>query len=573
MAKHLVYLRIPTHEVWIVNEDTTTDLTNFTLIGEFEHEAPVDRLEYIHNHVIWHHVRDIMYHYGITDVNAFRIYKEEISDAPTPNPDPDPVELKALTIAPNNATVGQPYNGNITGKTASSVLALSGAGAAGLSINGSTVSGTPTAAGSVTITETLTGATNTPRQSAGVITVVAAGPVIRPFSYPAPDAKYHLDFAGQRYTGGVQPDDTTNANDGRFFRQIVQPATPYYAERANGSLRRWNTGTALRITDRGLLIEPQVDYTTRALYSNDMTNAAWVKDGVTATKDQVSRSGVAGSASRLTATKDNATIIQTPAAFAAADQTMYADLRPVTGSDSIDMTIDGVTWTEVKMDKPRYDGYGRYKIPRQNVTNPVYGFRLKKAGDVVDVAFVTSDHLTFETSPFDTSSAVRRRPYDRPSTSIQGGTTTSVSSGLMDFLAEATEWGVYVEWDSLKPDHFLFGQILRPYADGSVRFSTDDTDVKGVKTPAGLTRLTVDRNAPLKNKAIGWVKDGKCYVSVNGSDVVVSSHSAGGPYTALDHKDLGSNGAGSVNMAGCIQQLVIFEKAPSNAEAKAWTTL
>lgn len=391
------------------------------------------------------------------------------------------------------------------------------------------------------------------------------------FAFPAKGAKFHLDFASSQMFGGVQPDDTTNANDGRFFRQIVTPALPMYAENKDGSLRRWASGTPFKRTDRGLLVEPAVDYTTRCLYSNDLTNAVWARDGINVTKDQVSRSGVAASASRITATKDGATIKQATT-FAAATQTMYADIRRGAGTGKLFMSIDDVTYTEVVLDKPRYNGWGRYKIPAQSVTNPVYSFRIEKSGDAFDIAFITSDTLPFETSPFDTAAAVRRRPYDRPSSSIQGGTTTSTSSGLMDFLAVANTWGVYMEWDSLKPEHFLFGQILRPFSDGSMRFSTDDTDVKGVYSSPGLVRTTVDRNAPLKNKAVGWCADGVAYLCVNGSEVF-SKNVAAGPYTALDHKDLGSNGAGAVNMAGFIQQLVIFDTPPSAAEARLWTAV
>lgn len=390
-------------------------------------------------------------------------------------------------------------------------------------------------------------------------------------AFPADGAKFHLDFAGSQFFGGVQPDDTANSNDGRFFRQQVSPALPMYAENVDGSLKRMATGTPLRRSNRGLLVEPQVEYTTRCLQSNNLSAAGWVADGIAVTYNQASRTGIANSASRLTSSKNGATILYA-ATYAQATLNMGIDIRSVSGSGVVELTLDGVTWTPVTLNKPRFNGIGRYMLPLQSVTNPVYGIRMA-SGDVIDVSFITSDTFEWEMSPFDTSGTVRRRTYDRPSTSLQGGTTTSVSSGLMDWLATATEWGVYMEWDSLKPDHFLFGQILRPFADGSMRFSTDDTDNKGVYSATGLVRKTLDRGNPLKNKALGWTKDGKCYLSVNGSDPVVSSHSAGGPYTALDHKDLGSNGAGAVNMVGYIQQLIMFEKTPSAAQAKLWTTL
>lgn len=84
--------------------------------------------------------------------------------------------LTALTLSPSTAIIGTAYSGTVTGKTAGSVLSLSGAGAAGLSVTGTAVTGTPTTAGAVNIIETLAGATNTPNTSSGVLTVAAAAP-------------------------------------------------------------------------------------------------------------------------------------------------------------------------------------------------------------------------------------------------------------------------------------------------------------------------------------------------------------------------------------------------------------
>ena len=52
-----------------------------------------------------------------------------------------------------------------------------------------------------------------------------------------------------------------------------------------------------------------------------------------------------------------------------------------------------------------------------------------------------------------------------------------------------------------------------------------------------------------------------------------SGGSSGGAYTALDHKDLGSNGAGTANMAGFIQRLAVLEAPWSDAEAKLRTAV
>jgi len=89
-----------------------------------------------------------------------------------------PPSLVALSLSPNTANVGAPYSGTVTGKTSGSTLSLTGAGSAGLSVVGSTVSGTPTTEGAVNIVETLAGATNSPRTSVGVLITGGVGPVM-----------------------------------------------------------------------------------------------------------------------------------------------------------------------------------------------------------------------------------------------------------------------------------------------------------------------------------------------------------------------------------------------------------
>ena len=85
------------------------------------------------------------------------------------------ITLAALSLTPNTAAVGSPYNGAIAGKMTGSTLSLTGAGSAGLSVIGSTVTGTPTTEGTVNVVETLAGATNSPNTSGSVLAVSAGG--------------------------------------------------------------------------------------------------------------------------------------------------------------------------------------------------------------------------------------------------------------------------------------------------------------------------------------------------------------------------------------------------------------
>ena len=103
--------------------------------------------------------------------------------------------LNALTVSPSSATVGTAYSGTINGLTSGSSIALSGDGAAGLSIAGGVITGTPTTAGAVNIVETLAGATGSPRTSSGVVTVVSNAYAIG-FAGSSTPEKYFNTFTG-----------------------------------------------------------------------------------------------------------------------------------------------------------------------------------------------------------------------------------------------------------------------------------------------------------------------------------------------------------------------------------------
>lgn len=124
---------------------------------------------------------------------------------------PPEITLGPLSLSPNTATVGVAYSGTITGKTGGSTISLTGAGAGGLSPADATVSGTPTTAGALNLVETLAGATNTPRTTNSVLTVVAP-----------PAVQYAALFGDSRLANGIFTSTTdirqTHHGIGRFLQ-------------------------------------------------------------------------------------------------------------------------------------------------------------------------------------------------------------------------------------------------------------------------------------------------------------------------------------------------------------------
>lgn len=99
--------------------------------------------------------------------------------APTLAPPPPPV-LVSLALSLATATAGAPFTASIIGKTAGSTISATSSDGTVLTVAGSVVSGTFANAGTPTITliETLAGATGSPKQTAIQITVTDAASVV-----------------------------------------------------------------------------------------------------------------------------------------------------------------------------------------------------------------------------------------------------------------------------------------------------------------------------------------------------------------------------------------------------------
>jgi hypothetical protein len=127
--------------------------------------------------------------------------------------------------------------------------------------------------------------------------------------------------------------------------------------------------------------------TNVVLWSRDLTNAAWTKSNVTATKDQAGIDGVANSATRLAATAGNGTCLQA-ITLASSSRGQSAFVKRVVGSGVVEMTTDGgSTWTAVAVTA----SWVRVSIPIQVVTNPSVGFRIVTSGDEIAVDMVQNE--------------------------------------------------------------------------------------------------------------------------------------------------------------------------------------
>jgi hypothetical protein len=135
----------------------------------------------------------------------------------------------------------------------------------------------------------------------------------------------------------------------------------------------------------------------------DMTDASWVKVNVTATKTATGITGVANSASRLTATANGGTILQTLVA-AASSRTYHCFIRRVTGTGTI-LIQQGATTLDVTASL-NSSTYTWVQLPA-SVLNSAYGITMGTSGDVIEVDFNGFEAGIEATSPIDTAGATR----------------------------------------------------------------------------------------------------------------------------------------------------------------------
>lgn len=179
----------------------------------------------------------------------------------------------------------------------------------------------------------------------------------------------------------------------------------------------------------GIRLNPEA--TNSLLHNRDLSQAAWVKTNITAARDQVGLDGASNTASRLTATASNGTVLQT-VTLASAERVTGCYVRRLVGVGNIDMTIDGgSTWVPITVGS----AWALVSIPAQTITNPSVGFRIATSADAIAVDFVQLESGAAITSPIETGAAAVTRSVGNLTISV-GGWYNPVKSSM--FVESAT---------------------------------------------------------------------------------------------------------------------------------------
>jgi hypothetical protein len=298
--------------------------------------------------------------------------------------------------------------------------------------------------------------------------------------------------------------------------------------------------------------------TNVVLWNRDLTNEAWTPTNITPAKDQTGIDGVANSASSITATAGNGTILQ---AITLASSARYqsAYMKRITGSGVVEMTTDnGSTWTPVTVTA----SWTRVLIPTQTLANPTVGFRIVTSGDAIAVDFVQNENASEgPSSPIWTTTAAVTRASD---------VCQIIGAGLVPF--QSNYGAAIVQYRSIFGNSANAGRLIAGAASGNSYIyvagsPSNFTSSNGaVALASGVSSLTT-----FKRAGFAWDKatPGRRFQATGGS----LQSDANTPNIGATTQWLGSVGGTSLFMFGHIQSLALYSRNLSNAELAARLTV
>ena len=371
-----------------------------------------------------------------------------------------------------------------------------------------------------------------------------------------------MDFKNNRYWGGFVnygTSNTLNLRNGSLMT-VANNGGNYAAPDINGIVTVYPQYAARITTGFGLWNEGQ--NTNYALHSRDLSNAAWVKVNTTAARTQIGADLLTNGATLLTATAGLATTLQ-PITLASTQVIGSAYIRRVTGTGTIEMTIDGgLGYTDItsQINSTRFTWV---QIPNQTLLNPSIGFRITTSGDAIAVDFTQLENVlasnTNATTPIITTTATSARGNELP---MFGTTGSGFNDGLriIDYYQHGRPVSVYIEVSG----NGVSGCVCKGGGNrGDIRLS-------GVcdGTVATLTSSTGSTNAVSANSGTsGRGNINKIAMRVNGAGNAVCLNAgavATGNRTVSfaglgeTHMGFGNRGAGDQSINGYIGRFTLF---------------
>jgi hypothetical protein len=294
-----------------------------------------------------------------------------------------------------------------------------------------------------------------------------AGGIIEAPSTRLNGAHISLDFLRQKYwVGNVCYRDLLKIPGVSFTRAATR-----YAKGRDGVVRLFSSGQPA-ITDQGLMISRGTG-TNRALYSRDWTNAAWTASNVTTALNATGEDGGASSATTLTSTAGNGTVLQTPSGGTSAG--FSVSIKRVTGTGNIDITNNGGTnWTTIS--GLSTTAFVRGFTATGGASSAGIGIRIVTSGDAVIVDFAVASSsfstITMPESPT-TGSTVTGAADSFTVPFVRNGTPLSIHISAAEQEAGIGSLLGYVGLTQADNDvAFVRADVVRARSGGSLVYNT-----------------------------------------------------------------------------------------------------
>ena len=309
---------------------------------------------------------------------------------------------------------------------------------------------------------------------------------------------------------------------------------------------------------RGLLIEPS--RTNFLLHSSDLTQLAWVKVNATVAMTATGPDGAANSATTVTATAGNATVLQTTV-LSSDNYISSFYIKRRTGVGTVEITQNnGATWTAVTVTA----GWTRVSLPFVLIANPIVGFRIVTSGDAVDVAFFQCENAGSSgvfTSVIPTGASQVTRAFDL---ALVNGTNFSswynqTEGSMLAVFSGQSIFGIY---------------SIYTVSNGTTaqRWNANNAStnighfLSAVTTQAAITIAGYAPNTIFKS-AFG-VKLNSVQAAVNG---VLGTEDTLANMPTVDRLNIGSGATGASQLIGHIRSLTYYPTRLTNAELQALT--
>lgn len=297
--------------------------------------------------------------------------------------------------------------------------------------------------------------------------------------------------------------------------------------------------------------------TNLALWSRDMTNAAWVKTNITPTLTATGVDGEANSASTLTSTAINGTVLQT-VALASSTRANSAYIRRRTGIGAIFMTTDGgVTYTDITSQLGA--SYVLVQITQAAVTNPSFGFKIAVSGDAIDVDMNQNEAGTFATTAIPTTTVAVTRNADVLTYQVAGNMLATAGSCYAEVAHNSPL--IPAQVDSIVGTN-VTGRLLESPDNTSLRVIDAATNIATIPLLANWSLDTIKKVASSWGTGMSVTSEGQAPAH----QATFTSMSTANPI------GVGCFGSGSNQIGGSVRNVRIWLTQLSDATLQALTT-